>query len=144
MNDTNWTGTCSQCNATFSIEIFHNGFGDTSYAYCGACGMTAILSGWSKLWPQGVKLTQAEITLEMETHLQACGCGGRFAKGNSPRCPKCKSPLSAEGAAEYLERQAPGTKKGWRWQRNWSGIYCAVIDGKKVIDNFLENRSTKL
>jgi hypothetical protein len=131
-------GTCDQCGEKFKIEIFHNGFGDSSYAYCDTCGMTAILSGWHKQWPSGVKCTQAEIASEMEPYLKGCGCGGRFAKGNSPHCPHCKQPLSAEKATEYIEQQSSGTQKGWRWQRNWFGIYCAVVDGRKVADNFKE------
>jgi hypothetical protein len=98
--------------------------------------MTSILSGWSKRWPKGIKCTQAEITPEMELHLRRCECGGRFSKGNSPRCPSCKQVLSADNATDYIEPQSPGTKKGWRWQRNWHGIYCAVINGKRVVDNF--------
>ncbi len=129
-------GNCESSAHTFKIEIFHCGFGDTCYAYCDRCGRTAILSLWSKQWPAGVKGTQAEIPAEMEQHLAACECGGRFAKGNSPRCPSCNEPLSANKAAEYLEAQAPGAKLGWRWQRNWTGLYCAVIDCKQVLDNF--------
>ena len=130
------TGMCEHCCETFEIELFHNGFGDTSYAYCDTCGMTTILSAWHKQWPSGVKCTQAEIAPEMEPHLGTCGCGGKFAKGNSPRCPRCKQTLSAEKATDYIESQAPGTKKGWRWQRNWHEIYCAVINHRRVTDNF--------
>ena len=75
-----WTGVCEHCAEHFDIEIFHNGFGDSSYAYCDRCGKTAILSGWSKQWPNGVKCTQAEIAPEMEGHLKPCGCGGIFTK----------------------------------------------------------------
>ena len=132
------TGRCEPCGENFTIEIFHNGFGDTSYAYCDTCGKTAILSGWSKRWPEGVKCTQAEIAPEMEPYLKPCECGGKFNVGNSPRCPNCKKPLSADQAADYLEQQAPGAKKGWRWQRNWSGLYCAVINGLQVTDNFVD------
>jgi len=131
-------GTCDKCGESFKFEIFHNGFGDTSYAYCDTCGMTAILSGWHRQWPSSVKCTQAEIAPEMQPYLKPCECGGRFAKGNSPRCPHCKQPLSAEKAAEYIEQQSPGTRKGWRWQRNWLGIYCAVVDGRHVADIFKE------
>ena len=131
-------GTCDQCGEKFKIEIFHNGFGDSSYAYCDTCGMTAILSGWHKHWPSGIKCTQAEITGEMEPYLQPCECGGRFTKGNSPHCPHCKQPLSTEKATEDIEQQSPGTQKGWRWQRNWFGIYCAVVDGRQVANNFKE------
>jgi hypothetical protein len=83
-----WTGVCEHCMEKFGIEIFHNGFGDSSYAYCDSCGKTAILSGWSKEWPKGVKCTQAEIAPEMEPHLKPCQCGGTFTKGSYPRCPK--------------------------------------------------------
>lgn len=130
------TGTCEHCGEVFGIDIFHCGFSDSSYAYCDTCGSTAVLDGWSKQWPPGVKCTQAEIPSGMEPHLTLCPCGGRFARGNSPRCPKCKRPLSAEKAADYLEAQAPGTKQGWRCQRNWTDTYCAVINGHRVIDNF--------
>jgi len=133
-----WTGVCEHCAENFGIEIFHNGFGDSSYAYCDSCAKTAILSGWSKRWPKGVKCTQAEIAPEMEPHLKPCECGGTFTKGNSPRCPKCKQALSADRAAEYLERQAPGAEKGWQWQRNWNGLYCAVINGQQIMDNFID------
>jgi hypothetical protein len=112
------------------------GFAECSYAYCDGCGKTAILSGWSKHWPKGVKCTQAEIARDMEPHLLPCTCGGTFSKGNSPRCPNCKQVLSAEKAAEYIEPQSPGTKKGWLWQRDWTGLYCAVINGQCVKDNF--------
>lgn len=132
------TGICEHCGAEFKIEIFHNGFGDSSYAYCDLCGMTAILSGWNKHWPPGVKCTQAEMAAEMQPFLKPCACGGRFSKGNSPRCPACKKHLSAERATEYIESQSPGTKKGWRWQRNWSGLYCAVINNLRVADNFVD------
>jgi hypothetical protein len=132
------TGTCEHCGEDFTIELFHNGFGDNSHAYCEKCGKTAILSGWSKYWPNGVKCTQAEIAQEMENHLKRCECGGRFKQGSSPRCPLCKQALSPDRATEYLERQAPGAKKGWRWQRSWSGLYCAVINGQQVIDNFVD------
>jgi hypothetical protein len=72
----------------------------------------------------------------MEVHLEPCSCGGRFLKGSSPRCPECKQPLSASEATSYIEDQAPGTKKGWRWQQNWSDIYGVIINGLRVNDNF--------
>jgi hypothetical protein len=122
------TGSCEPCAASFGIEIFHNGFGDSSYAYCDGCGMTAILSGWSNRWPNGVKCTQAEISSDMEQYLMPCAGGSKLSKGNTtPRCPNCKQPLSAEAAARCIEPQSHGTKKGWRWQRGWDGLYCAAI-----------------
>ena len=72
----------------------------------------------------------------MEQYLQPCECGGRFKRGSAPRCPHCNEPLSPELATSYIESNAPGTKKGWRWQRNWSGLYCIVIEDKRVDNKF--------
>jgi hypothetical protein len=130
------TGKCGDCGGAFDLELLHCGFGDCSYAYCDRCGKTAILSGWDKRWPKGIKLTQAEIPVEMESHLAPCDCGGKFTKGNAPRCPHCGERLSADQAAEHIEAQAPGTKKGWRWQKTWQGLYCIVVNGRSVSDNF--------
>ncbi len=98
--------------------------------------MTALLSAYSKFWPSNVKWTYAEIAPEMQQYLRPCECGGKFSKGNSPKCPQCKEILSADRAATYIEAQSAGTAKGWRWQRNWTGLYCVVIEGRLVQDNF--------
>jgi hypothetical protein len=129
-------GECEHCGQKFSVELLHCGFGECCYGYCERCGNTAILSGWSKQWPKDVKCTQAEMPAEMELHLRPCECRGRFAKGASPRCPHCKQSLSADKAAEWIEAQSPGVRKGWRWQRNWHGLYCVVVQGHRVADNF--------
>jgi len=72
----------------------------------------------------------------MEPYIQPCDCGGSFRKGCTPRCPQCSKPLSAELAASYIESNAPGTQKGWRWQRNWRSVYCVVIEDNRVDNNF--------
>jgi hypothetical protein len=41
-------------------------------------------------------------------------------------------------AAGYIERNAPATTKGWRWQHNWYGLYCIVIGNNVIEDNFKE------
>jgi hypothetical protein len=129
-------GTCEHCGQQFNFELFHCGFAEWPYAYCGQCGMVAILSCWSEQWPEDVKGCQKEIAREMEPHLKPCACGGKFTKGNNPRCPHCKHALSAELAAVYIEEQAPGAKKGWRWQRNWSNVYCVVVEKRIMKDVF--------
>lgn len=77
-----------------------------------------------------------EMCATMEPYLKPCDCGGRFKRGSLPRCPHCKTALSAELATGFIEQNAPGTKKGWRWQRNWSDIYCIVIENNSIHDNF--------
>lgn len=130
-------GTCECCHQHFAYYLCHCGFGDCVYAYCDSCGKTAILSMWDKRWPNLPDCpVQQEICIAMESHLQPCECGGSFRRGSSPRCPFCSQPLSAAAAASYIEGNAPGTGKGWRWQRNWSGLYCIVIAGNRVDDNF--------
>jgi len=44
--------------------------------------------------------------------------------------------LSAELAADYIEAQAAGTAKGWRWQRSWDGCYCIIIENRVTNDNW--------
>jgi hypothetical protein len=45
-------------------------------------------------------------------------------------------PQSADTVTVYIEANAPGTKKGLRWQRNWQATYCIVIENRVVNDNF--------
>jgi hypothetical protein len=120
-------GNCSNCDKDFSYYLIHNGFNDSSYAYCDLCGETCLLNLWTL--PAEVEIKDyGVIPEEAEAKLKACKCGGTFRKGAAPRCPHCSSNLSATEAAQYLEANAPGTKSGWRWQRTWEGLYCIVIE----------------
>jgi len=135
-------GVCENCQEAFGYYLIHSGFNDSSYAYCDACGKAAVLSllraAQINSLPKGPQCMEfKEIFSEWEQYLQPCACGARFRKGAMPRCPTCKLPLSAELAAEYIEAHAPGTKSGWRWQRNWAGMYCIVIANQYVTDNFV-------
>ncbi len=129
-------GNCEHCKGTFEYRLGHCGFSDCVYGYCDACGKTAILSSWNKRMPKLGCPQQQEMCAALEPFLLPCECGGQFKRGNAPRCPHCKKALSAEFATAYIERDAPGTKVGWRWQRNWSGTYCIIVEGNKVEDNF--------
>ena len=79
---------------------------------------------------------QQELCAAMEQYVKPCECGGSFKRGAGPRCPHCNQVLSAGSAAPYIASNAPGTKKGWRWQMNWSGLYSIVIEDKRVDNNF--------
>lgn len=128
-------GKCDQCSKPFQYDLLHNGFNDSAYAYCDRCGMLCILDGWKI--PKGVNLTiHQKITPEIEPLLTPCQCGGKFTATASPRCPHCMTAISAENATEWIESNAPGTKKGWRWQRNWAGIYAISIEKLFVEDNW--------
>jgi len=131
-------GVCEHCQESFSYYLVHSGFNDSSYAYCDSCGSTSLLSYWSKLlprWPEG-KPHYEEIPVELEQALEPCSCSGRFQKGASPRCPHCRQKLSAKAVTAFVESNAPGTAKGWRWQGNWHSTYCIVIENHAVSDNF--------
>ena len=122
-------GSCESCGASFEYSLIHNGFNDSAYAYCDRCGGAALLSAWSDKAPAGVRLrVHGEIQPEIIGLLSGCTCGGRFAVGAVPRCPSCKGRLSPEDAGVWIERNAPGTEKGWRWQRKWDGLYCVIIE----------------
>lgn len=135
-------GQCEHCGKTFGYYLIHCGFGDCSYAYCDKCGCTAVLSYWSwdqiRIAPQlpAGCVPQKEICEDWEPFLQLCKCGGHFKKGAWPRCPHCSEQISPDVAATYIERNALGTEKGWRWQRNWHDTYCIVIDNRMVEDNY--------
>ena len=131
-------GGCEHCRQTFSYSLCHCGFSDCCYAYCENCGSTALLDMWN---PMVKKLPpvfpwQQEIKKESEPFILPCRCGGNFRAGACPRCPRCNESISAAFATEFIERNAAGTKKGWRWQRSWHGTYCIVIEDKVVNDNF--------
>jgi hypothetical protein len=127
-------GKCDQCQKTFGYYLVHNGFNNSSYAYCNACGTTALLNLY--LVPKiSIKLEPFQaITPEIEPFLRDCSCGGKFCSGTSPRCPHCDRPLLATEVTAFIESQAEGTKKGWHWQRNWVGLYCIIIENKCVRD----------
>lgn len=126
------TGCCDQCTGTFPYRLIHNGFNDSSYAYCGRCSFTVLLSGWSRPAQRARLGIHQRITPGVEMLLRPCPCGAAFLAPEDPKCPECARPLSSAKAAMYIERDAPGTARGWRWQRSWSGIYSIVLNGKLV------------
>jgi hypothetical protein len=124
---------CEHCKKQFGYFLVHNGFNESAYAYCDTCGITALLHGWKV--PKSVHMVPHQnITPEVEPHLAPCQCGGSFRAVASPRCPHCLQPLSAVRATDYIEAQAEGAKKGWRWQRTWTGLYGIIIEDRVVHD----------
>lgn len=129
------TGVCSTCCHAFGYMLVHNGFNDSAYAYCDQCGGTALFSGYSELVPLAIDVGfHGPLKTAAETLVLPCHCGGRFLGTAAPRCPKCRAALSADQAAIYIERDAPGYSKGWRWQRTWQGLYAIVIDDQLTND----------
>jgi hypothetical protein len=129
------TNKCEHCNWNYDYKLIHNGFNDSSYAYCESCGMTALLDGWKV--PNGFPFDSHGVIAETtEKYLQLCKCGGYFKHDASPRCPHCNKVLSAEFAGKLIQKNAPGASKGWRWQKSWSELYCIIIEDKIVRDNW--------
>ena len=132
------TGSCDSCRGKFHYQLVHNGFNDSAFAYCEVCGSSALLSCWYDRIPLEAKLkVHGPINPEAEALLTPCACGGKFRAGASPRCPHCRAVLSAEASREFIEANAPGTAKGWRWQGSWDGMYSILIEGRNVNDNWL-------
>lgn len=141
MEPTLSSGTCHACDVAFSYSLIHNGFNDSAYAYCDRCGRTAMLDGWKADIPVGAQLKlHRRIEPTVEPFLAPCVCGGRFTSTAAPRCPRCNTALSAEDARGFIERDAPGTAVGWRWQGNWSGLYAIIVERKEVADPWLRPR----
>lgn len=128
-------GQCEHCARNFTYRLAHNGFGDSAYGYCDRCCYTVQVDAWSKT-PADLRLQyQRPLTAEAEPFLKSCLCGGTFRAQAPPRCPHCNLPLSAELATHYLEANAPGTAKGWRWDRRWDGLYSIIIE-ERVVTNW--------
>ncbi len=128
------TGSCEHCGCTFHYRLLHNGFGDSAYAYCDRCSFTVLLSGWSNATKRVRFRVYQRITTDLEPLLKPCPCGGAFRADTDPKCPNCSRPLSATKASEYIEKNAAGTAKGWRWERSWSGIYSIALNENIVED----------
>jgi hypothetical protein len=136
-------GQCETCGKEFAYFLIHNGFNDSAYSYCNSCGRTSILSGWYDKIPAVAKLKLHQAIPETtEPYLEKCECGGDFKRDASPRCPYCNTELSAIAATTHIEKNSPGTQKGWRWQQNWQGIYCVIVEGKSVTNNW-KNQENK-
>jgi hypothetical protein len=123
-------GDCQHCRKEYCYQLWHSGFSDMSYAYCDTCGMVATLDYWNKNLSRLPPMPShyLEIDAALEPFLRQCSCGGHFRKGASPRCPHCNATLSADHAAGHIERNSPGSAKGWHWQRSWNGLYCIAIE----------------
>lgn len=131
------TGTCEHCNGRFRYALIHNGFNDSAHAYCDRCGRTALLDARSDAIPEQAGFRpHGPIPVAAEPWLLPCECGGAFRAAASPRCPGCNRELSAEPARAWIESQAPGAAKGWRWQGSWCGIYAIVVEGRVVENNW--------
>jgi hypothetical protein len=44
-------------------------------------------------------------------------------------------------ATKWMEGNAPGTKKGWRWQQSWTETYSVIVEKQSVNDNWNEQRN---
>lgn len=131
------TGRCEHCGARFTYALVHNGFNDSAFAYCDACGQTAMLGAWFEGIPEDAHFkAHGPISSECERWLAPCECGGSFKGDASPRCPRCRRELSASAARNWIEANAPGTEKGWSWQGKWSGLYSIIIEGHVANDNW--------
>ena len=136
--------SCGHCAQDFHYYLIHNGFNDSCYLYCDSCGKTAIFNLWNKNLPKGLQrneVSQGKAPSALEPFVPECACSGNFRVSAAPRCPHCKTVLSAEGMTEDIEAKAAGRKKGWRWGGTWSGMYCIVIDDQLVEDNLRTSTS---
>jgi hypothetical protein len=133
MND---QGKCDYCGAVFVYGIFHDGQGESVYAYCDQCGELAVLNRWTllgKLPSHVVQPTSADI----EAQLQPCECGGAFVTNAGPRCPKCKVPISDERMVQWLRQNVPGLAcHVLKDRQNWCEKYAFSINKSFVRDNF--------
>jgi len=142
MSDKPDVGHCPRCSTAFDYRLYHSGFSDAAYAYCDRCGMTALLDGWNSDIPSNAGLQLHErIGPSVEPFLAPCSCGGRFLARAVPRCPTCSDALDPHAVRTFLEANAPGTAKGWRWQGSWDGLYFIVVNDRLVRDPWMPKGS---
>lgn len=134
------TGCCEHCGTAFRYKLIHNGFNESAYGYCDRCPFTVLLSGWHHAAQRVSLAIHQRMASSIEPLLKPCPCGGTFRASAEPKCPHCTRPLSPEDATSYIERDAAGTTKGWRWQRSWSGIYSIVINDN-VVDDWWDDQA---
>jgi len=138
-----YRGVCDKCDADFDYILVHNGFNDSAYAYCRECGCVAILNGYCDQIPDFIDLAiHQPIHSAIEPYLETCQCGGRFRSNATPCCPACKERLSPNAARAYIELNAIGTENGFRWQNNWDGLYCMIVNNSVVYDNWNRRNAT--
>jgi hypothetical protein len=130
-------GCCDHCGKAFHYRLIHNGFGDSAYAYCDSCSFTVLLSGSAGRVRFRI---QQRITPDLERLLKPCPCGGKFRASADPKCPHCAQPLSAAKATRWIESNALGTAKGWRWDQSWSGIYSIVLN-ENIVEDWWDERA---
>jgi hypothetical protein len=140
-------GDCEHCCRIYHYTLLHAGFGDYSYSYCDGCGGLATFNYASSFLPNlpAPATPHQVIDASWEPFIVGCSCGGRFRSGASPRCVFCREPLSADHAAPHIERNSVGAGRGWRWQRNWTEVYCLALEDpqhpgilRQVIDPFAD------
>lgn len=126
-------GRCPACERSFTAELIHNGFNDSSYAYCAKCGRVALCSHWT--WPASLPTADyAVLPAEVIPFLQPCPCGGLFHTHAMPRCPHCRTALNPMTATPWIEA---ASAPGWHWQQSWLGLYALVIQGEALRDPWL-------
>ena len=140
------TGHCEHCEKDFEFYLIHNGFNETTYAYCDKCGSTTLLNEHCENIPEecrwffDLKKRYEKIDEKLEKFLSPCSCGGFFTRLAKPRCPHCNKVLSPKKAANYIENNSPGIKKGWIWQGTWNDLYSIIINNNLVYDNWKKTK----
>ncbi len=123
-------GECEHCWRKYKYSLWHSGFGENSYAYCDTCGMLAVCS-YARFFPATQPPTSAHFQVidpDWEHLLAPCACGGTFRSNAAPRCVFCHHELSADYATGHIEQNARISSKKWRWQRNWTDVYCIALE----------------
>ncbi len=128
-------GTCESCGLDFEFYLVHNGFNNSAYSYCNACGKTAILDVLFYQYDQ-LGIGSGRIAKNKVQYIANCECGGKFQFESKPRCPHCLEEISAEAASKYINRKSDDPRGEWNWQQDWSGIYCILIEQNVVRNNW--------
>lgn len=130
-------GWCDKCRIEFNFSAIHNGFNETTYAYCDTCGKTCFLEEYFKEIPEKCKWffdtaqRYEKISERLEPYLEKCSCGGNFRRNAVPRCPQCRQKLDPLEVNKHVK-----SDEKYKWQNDWTGIYAMIIKDNKVYNNW--------
>jgi hypothetical protein len=118
------TGKCDKCSASFGYLLIHNGFNDSSYAYCDSCCYVALLDHYAAP-KHAPKLDFRVITLQVEQQLLPGPDRVTSARQLSHDVPIAMTPSIQLKLRITSRRMQPGQRRDGAG--NARGVTCTVL-----------------
>ena len=89
------TTVCQHCKRSVPFKgPYHSGFSNQGFLYCNRDSTVLVFDTYSSHYGRIIPnkhpwILNAKEKQLLESHLNACPCGGTFGFRNKPRCPHC-------------------------------------------------------